>query len=417
MKIRDLILLVLVLGMVVSTGVLVVFASSGIGDIKNITSESSSEELMATAGKNLQAVALGIRNSLDSQMKKEYEMVRGWAMDPFVIETAKQASYYTGSQLTEMWSDGKWENDLSPSLSKYFARLTAASDFSEIILTDSRGYLIASSGTTGTFDHSQAEWYQATLADKNLVHKSDVIWDDGTKTCKLEITSQLKDDSNTYVGQIKGVYTYSSLIKQFEDILTLQVYEVKVVDSKGTVLTTSHTDKTKVNNSDYNVSSDIAFTNAMIYLNGFVTDGYVDENNETVCAGYAKSIDVNNHVVMVTKKLAGVEAPINTFLGTLQTAIGDKSAVLQRNMIIIGAAVAIVLLIVAYLIIRAKVSVPLKKLTVISDKLANGEIEGLDINVHGKDEISSFGEHFKGVLAAFNFLKEEAETKNKAGVK
>jgi hypothetical protein len=47
----------------------------------------------------------------------------------------------------------------------------------------------------------------------------------------------------------------------------------------------------------------------------------------------------------------------------------------------------------------------------ISGKLSKGEIDGLSIDVQGRDEIGSFGESFKGVLAAFNFLKDEAEKK------
>ena len=40
MKIRDLILTMLIAGMVISTGILVAFASSGISDVKATTSKS-----------------------------------------------------------------------------------------------------------------------------------------------------------------------------------------------------------------------------------------------------------------------------------------------------------------------------------------------------------------------------------------
>ena len=75
-------------------------------------------------------------------------------------------------------------------------------------------------------------------------------------------------------------------------------------------------------------------------------------------------------VVMVTKKAADIAAPIDKFIGTLQANIGDKSSVLQRNMIIIGAVVAVVIIVLAALILRAKVSIPLKKLTTVSEKLS-----------------------------------------------
>jgi L-asparagine transporter-like permease len=61
MKIRDLILVVLVIGMVISTGTLVIFASNGIDEVKGITSKSSSGELLANASKNLEAMAISIR--------------------------------------------------------------------------------------------------------------------------------------------------------------------------------------------------------------------------------------------------------------------------------------------------------------------------------------------------------------------
>ena len=115
---------------------------------------------------------------------------------------------------------------------------------------------------------------------------------------------------------------------------------------------------------------------------------------------------------MVTNKVADITAPINAFIGTLQSNIGDKGSTLQRNMIIIGVVVAVIIIVLAALIMRAKVAVPLKKLTNVSEKLSKGEIEGLEIDIKGKDEISSFGESFKGVLAAFHVLKDEAEKKN-----
>ena len=87
-------------------------------------------------------------------------------------------------------------------------------------------------------------------------------------------------------------------------------------------------------------------------------------------------------------------------------------ASVRNMMIIIGVVVAVIVIAAAYLVIRSKITVPLNKLTTVSNKLSQGEIEGLSIDVKGKDEISMFGESFKGVLAAFNFLKDELEKKS-----
>jgi hypothetical protein len=99
MKIRDLIRIVLIIGMVLSTGILVAFTSSGISDVKATTSEASSGELLGIASENLKSVAIGIRNSLDSQMQNQYEMVKTWAQSPALINVAKAAQKYTKEQL------------------------------------------------------------------------------------------------------------------------------------------------------------------------------------------------------------------------------------------------------------------------------------------------------------------------------
>ena len=146
MKIRDLILSLLIIGMVISTGTLVAFASSGISDIKDTTSEASSGELLGIASKNLEDMAINIRDSLDSQMQNQYEMVKSWAREPALLEVAKKAQSYTKEELYEMWSaeatrkynddeaigDGNPDNDLSPSVSKYLADLSATTNYPEI---------------------------------------------------------------------------------------------------------------------------------------------------------------------------------------------------------------------------------------------------------------------------------------------
>ncbi len=68
--------------MLVSTGTLVAFASTGIGDIKDSTSQASSGELVEIATDKLYSTAGSIRNALDRQMGSQYETVKTWAKDP-----------------------------------------------------------------------------------------------------------------------------------------------------------------------------------------------------------------------------------------------------------------------------------------------------------------------------------------------
>jgi len=450
MKIRDLILSLLIIGMVISTATLVAFATSGISDIKNTTSEASSWELQVNASKNLEYVAISIRDSLDSQMQIQYEMVKSWAQEPALLDVTRKAQNYTKEQLYEMWSaaatrkyndinaavgDGNPDNDLSPVVSKYLADLSATTNYPEISITDSRGYIIAASSATDDFDQGPddwvvflengvptfntykpieggEDWYRAANSAKDGFHISKIIWDESSAKWGIDIVSQMKDPvTKEYLGQIKAFFDYSTFIGQFANAAAFDVYEIKVVDFDGNIMATSLEDKSKVNNAASNIYGQEAFWEAVAAWHGNLSKAYLDENGESVCIGFAKSIDYNRHLIMVTKKAADVMAPIDKFIGTLQDSIGEKSSVLQRNMIIIGAAVAIVIILLAAFIMRAKVAIPLNKLTTVSDKLAKGEIEGLEIDLKGKDEISRFGESFRGVLAAFNFLKDELEKK------
>jgi HAMP domain-containing protein len=382
-------------------------------------------------------------------MDNQYEMVKTWAKEPTLIEAVKKAQGYSKEDLYEMWSaeakrvydgyeatgDGNPNNDLSPSTSKYLVDLSASTSYSSIYIIDYRGYVIAASGATDDFDQGPDDWtvrlqggapvfmkigtteggeawYRATLEATDGFYVSDIIWDESTKTWGIEIVSLLKDPvTNAYLGMIKAVFDYGTFISQFVHVNEVEVYEIKVADITGSIVATSLDNKSKINNLVYNIREQSVFKMAVAKGYGNVSEAYTDENSEVVCAGYAKSQDYNRHIVMVTKKSSDIVAPINKFIGTLKDKIGEKSSGLQRNMLIIGAVVAVVIIALAALIMRAKVSIPLKKLTNVSEKLSKGEIQGLEIDIKGKDEISKFGESFKGVLAAFNFLKDEAENK------
>src|SRR4030042_1221893 len=262
-------------------------------------------------------------------------------------------------------------------------------------------------------DRGGEVWYTAANDAADGFYVGSIVWNDNSSTWGIDIVSQLKDpETDEYLGQIKAVFDYGTFIDRFVNVENLDVYEIKVVDHYGIVVATSLEDKAKVNNVSFSLKDDTSFKNAIAEGSGSIANSYADENGQDVFAGYAQSNDVNGLVTMVSKRAADITAPIDAFIGTLQSTIGDQSSSLQRNMIIIGAVVAVIIIVLAALIMRAKVSVPLKKLTTVSEKLSKGEIEGLEIDIKGKDEISSFGESFKGVLAAFNFLKDEAEKKN-----
>ncbi|MBN2240880.1 MAG: HAMP domain-containing protein [Dehalococcoidales bacterium] len=413
MKIRTIFLAMLIVAALVSTGSLTAFASSGVNQIEDVVSESSSGELLDSAANNLKDMAIGIRDSLDSQMENQVENVMTWAKTPVLVEAAKAAQGYTTAELEAMWggNGGNLANDLCPTASYYLQDLVRNTRFSEIVVTDARGYTIATSGATEDFALATKDWYSKANASPIGMYMSEV----SSETWGMDIAAQIIDrDTKEYLGQIKAVFDYGTFIDSIVTTNNLLVWEIKVVDQEGNVVATSMIDKSKILSPESNQANMEYFATVPSGKSfGYSTESEIDENGEEVYYGFAVSADTNKHVVVVSKKAYAVVAPITGYIAGLQDNISEKSSDIQKMMWIMGCAVAALIVLAAFFVIRAKVSNPLKKLTDVSLKLSVGDIDGLELDVSGKDEIGKLGDSFQGVLAAFNLLKDQAEVKEK----
>jgi hypothetical protein len=449
MKIRDSILVVLAAGIVVTSASLVGFAASEIKKIEGVTSESSSDVLIGTANDTLENIAIGIRDSLDSQMKNQYDMVRSWAKTPTLVDASRAAKDKSLDAVFEMWSrekgrsfkdgiakgDGDPDNDLAPEASHYLIDLSKSLAYPELFSTDARGYVVAASGATGDFDQGADDqcffegkgfkqnkpepggelWYKQTNEAKDGLYVGPVKWDASAKSWGIEIVSQIRDPKGDgYLGQLKAVFDYGKFIYGFVSANDQDLFEVKVIDQKGTVVATSLSNKDKVNNKNVILDQ----TEYMQAIKAGKSSGHnagaaTDENGEAIFAGFAVSKDVNHHAVVITKKQAVIQQPIDAFVGQLAGKISQAGQDLRQNMLFVASIAAALAFLLAWILLKTKITVPIAKLTRVSEKLAQGDIEGLQIDVSGDDEIGRFGDSFKGVLAAFNLLMEEAEKNRK----
>lgn len=449
MKIRDSILVVLAAGILVTSANLVGFASREIKKIETVTSDASGDVLIATANKNLENIAIGIRDSLDSQMKNQYELVRSWARSPLFIDASRNAKDKSLEAIFETWSrekgrtfksaeavgDGDPDNDIAPSASRYLIDLSKSMAYPELFATDARGFVIAASGVTSDFDQGADDyrffegqgfkkhkpepggeaWYRSANEAKDGFYVSAVKWDASAKSWGIEIISQIRDSKeNAYLGQLKAVFDYGKFIYGFVGTNDQDLYEVKVVDQKGIVVATSLQNKDKVNNPQ--VTLDKAEYFQLVKSgksSGFNPRSLQDENGESVYLGFAVSRDVNRHAIIVSKKFTAVRDPIDSFIGALTERIEKAGDQLRFNMLLVASIGAAIVFLLTWLLLKSKITDPIAKLTRVSEKLAQGDIDGLAIDVSGNDEIGKFGDSFKGVLAAFNLLMEEAEKHRK----
>lgn len=450
MKIRESILIVMASGIATACGLLVAFAGSQIHNIAGVTSTASSDVLVGSSSKNLENIAIGIRDSLDSQMKNQYDMVQSWAKVPTIVEASRAAKTQSLEELFARWSressreftadgeakgDGEPDNDIAPAASTFMATLSQTTAYPEIFSTEARGYVIASGTATSDFDQGPDDyryfkeqgfkkhkpepggepWYKATRESKTGQYVGAVKWDASAKSWGIEIVATIVDPADkSYLGQLKAVFNYGRFISQFVDVAELDVYEIKVIDPRGTIVATSQKVQNKVNNKQFNLSGQHYFEEVKAGKHsGFELKPSKDENGQEVYTGFAVSRDVNRHLIVVTKSKSAVEAPIQDFVSSLRSRIAQAGTTLQRHMVLVGLGVGVFVLLGAMVLLRRKISVPIAKLTAVSEKLSRAEIEGLQIDVSGNDEIGQFGESFKGVLAAFHMLMEEAENNRK----
>src|SRR5579871_1196226 len=100
----------------------------------------------------------------------------------------------------------------------------------------------------------------------------------------------------------------------------------------------------------------------------------------------------------------------------VQTTIAAQQLSVSRNQTLaLGIACGLLLLLglSGFLIVRSIVK-RLAALHVVSNKLAKADVQGLSIDISGKDEIGEFGESMKGVHAAIEELLHMADTPAKA---
>jgi len=414
MKIRDIILIVLIIGMIISTTTLVVFAANGINDIKETTSQSSSDELLIISTKNLASVAAGVRNSLDKQLYSQYDQLELWALSPEFQNLALDSRNYTKDELQNIY----WPiyKNLQPSTSAYLTTLINDTDLDELIITNKQGYVIASGTEPPAFDLSGESWFvQVTNPLNKGFYASKAYWSEDAGKWVVDIAAQMIYGNDNFIGVIKGTLDYTTFMGHFFTAAGIDCYEIKAVNGSGLIVGTSLGNKAKVDNPEYIIKDYQYFKDAASrYLRVGAENpvAYEDENGEMVYAEIARSSVQAETTIVASELSTYIDEPVNNFVNGLRDAITQKANSVRTTMIIIGVVVAIIIIVAAYLVIRARITVPLKKLTAVSDKLSQGEIEGLSIDIKGKDEISTFGESFKGVLAAFNFLKEEAEKKS-----
>ena len=137
-------------------------------------------QLSMTKEEQLKTIAIDLATYADSLLSNAKKRIEELAKSPLTVRTALNASEWNESLLWNSYEGGVWDleenitqtkpisewnvtNDLDPSFSYYINDLAISNGFSEIFVTDERGFVYASSESIpGDFYQEGESWWNST---------------------------------------------------------------------------------------------------------------------------------------------------------------------------------------------------------------------------------------------------------------
>lgn len=125
--------------------------------------------------------------------------------------------------------------EVDPAASAYLRRVSEASKFAEIFITDVYGHTVTASNPTEDFVQRDERWWQA--ARDGSLYVSDAQWDESARIISLEIATPLRlREGSAPVGVLKAVFDLSTLWALLDEIRPGQRGHIQIVDARGRLL-------------------------------------------------------------------------------------------------------------------------------------------------------------------------------------
>lgn len=126
---------------------------------------------------------------------------------------------------------------IDPAADRFLASVVETTLFAEVFVTDSNGFIAASSGLTSDFVQRDERWWQEAYA--GLPNISEVEIDESSNTLSISIAVPVRDADEAIVGALKAVVDISRLRPALADIARGWGY-VQLVDEHGVLIVDQH---------------------------------------------------------------------------------------------------------------------------------------------------------------------------------
>ena len=371
-------------------------------------------------GNNLISVSGQIAAQIDAFMLERISDAISWSVAPAVLEAATAAAVLHKKEgLNEMLIrdvearfTGEKSYNISPKANAYLkTQISRSKHFGEAFFTDSNGFNVALTNPTSDFVQRDENWRKT--AWENGLSVGEVEFDDSAGIWSVEISVRIDDPASGHsLGVMKTVLGVS-LIQELSDagVKGIEKGSVTVVNSDGLLLAETDTNhvRSRIMNSDVNFrkSKEPSIKNAL----GGDASGYVIGEQSVLgfahSAGaelYSETVDRFsgfNWVVLVQQPTSVALAPIQGL-----TAVQNRLAESQKNILLILAIVTVVIFILAIIVagVLAKgITVPLLQLSEHADAISKGDMSRT-IDINSDDEIGDVADSLKRLMTSLSII-------------
>jgi methyl-accepting chemotaxis protein len=265
------------------------------------------------------------------------------------------------------------DNDPAPKGSEYLEEfINIHSEYVEIFVTDTRGYVVASmTSIPGDFDQAGEGWYEAVLADGDF---TEYEFDESVGATVYTVSVKLTK-GNEFFGVLKAAYNLDVLLEEFEEA----VYYgdgFGFIGEKATDTIIGIKDNLLEGHqlSDYMSDNDIAKFDVQEAKSGSFFGKF---QGKTYIVGYHTDADSSFYTIVLV--------PTSIFEGQLNTVL----------YYIVGLAVVVLILVAVFSVFFARtISKPITNLASVSKNIASGDL------TQDLTQISSSTENEIGVLSS-----------------
>src|SRR4030066_1948840 len=205
-----------------------------------LTYLSGTNALKNSIGTNFQEIAKETAGKIAILMDKEVQEAQNLALSPYIRAAVLEANKrYEGENNTGIQKEPdeiqqRWT--LSGYLKEY--QMQSIREYGSILITDSKGIIIAASDKPAEDYHGEENWWRITFNQgKGRVFISGIAYDEDTQTYSIAIAVPIPDQDNEMViGVLKIVYYVKEIFKAITNIKLGETGHANLVPSDGTLI-------------------------------------------------------------------------------------------------------------------------------------------------------------------------------------